>query len=145
MPQHWAAPYQCWGRENREAAIRLVTGTEGSEPVAANAELKCVDGSANPYLVVAAVQAIALAGIDRGQQLPAEVTVDPASLPPDEAPARLPQSLPEAVDALLHDDVLRAAMGEPLFQAFVAVRRAEAELFADASPDEVVAATRWAY
>src|SRR5207249_1052653 len=28
-PQRWAGPWQCWGLENREAAIRLVTGTVG--------------------------------------------------------------------------------------------------------------------
>jgi glutamine synthetase len=145
VPQHWAGPYQCWGRENREAAIRLVTGTRGSQPVAANAELKCVDGSANPYLVVGAVMAVALAGVDRGRRLPREVDVDPATLPEADAPPRLPRSLPEATEALLRDEVLRQAMGEPLFQSFVAVRRAEAELFADARPEDVVAATRWAY
>jgi glutamine synthetase len=34
-------------------------------------------------------------------------------------------------------------MGEPLFEAFLAVRRAEAALFSGASPDDVVARTRW--
>ncbi len=34
-------------------------------------------------------------------------------------------------------------MGEPLAEAFLAVRRGEAETFADASPDEIVAQTRW--
>jgi glutamine synthetase len=29
VPQRWAAPYQCWGLENREAALRLVTGSAG--------------------------------------------------------------------------------------------------------------------
>src|SRR5581483_474138 len=29
VPQRWAAPWQCWGRENREAALRLVTGAAG--------------------------------------------------------------------------------------------------------------------
>ena len=35
--------YQCWGQENREAALRLVTGSVG-DATAANAELKCFDG-----------------------------------------------------------------------------------------------------
>ena len=46
VPQRWAGPWQCWGRENREAAIRLVTGTVGERTRAANAELKCFDGAA---------------------------------------------------------------------------------------------------
>jgi hypothetical protein len=32
-----------------------------------------------------------------------------------------------------------------LFEAFLAVRRAEVDLFADREPEDVVAATRWAY
>jgi len=34
-------------------------------------------------------------------------------------------------------------MGPALFEAFIAVRRAETELFADVAPDEIVARTRW--
>ncbi len=145
VPQQWAAPYQCWGRENREAALRLVTGSRGSEPRAANAELKCVDGSANPYLVVGAVLAIALAGVDAGRPLPPEVTVDPATLPEERRPPRLPQSVLAAVDLLEEDEVLGEALGAPLLDTFATVRRAEADLYAGVDEEEVVAATRWRY
>ena len=145
VPQRWAAPYQCWGRENREAALRLVTGTEGSQATAANAEVKCVDGSANPYLVAGALVALATAAVDRGLRLPPEVTVDPATLPPDEQPPRLPRSVTEAVRELDRDDVLGAALGEPLLAALLAVRRAEVELFKGQTPEQVAAASRWKY
>ena len=36
-------------------------------------------------------------------------------------------------------------MGDWLFDAFTAVRRAEIELFAGHTPEQVVAATRWRY
>jgi glutamine synthetase len=143
VPQRWAGAFRCWGLENREAGLRLVTGTRGSEPAAANAELKCFDLSANPYLVVGAVTAVVCASFDGGGRLPPEVTVDPASLPAGEQPARLPQSLGEAVDALEGDGVLREAMGEVLFEAFVAVRRAEIERLSGHSDGDVAAATRW--
>jgi glutamine synthetase len=145
IPQRWAGPWQCWGRENREAALRLVTGTAGTERYAANAELKCFDASANPYLLVGAVTAVAAASADEGLTLPAEIAVDPAVLPPEEQPPRLPQSLLEAVDALEKDERLRAAFGDPLFEAFLAVRRAEAELFDGRSDEDIAAATRWRY
>lgn len=145
VPQRWAGPYQCWGRENREAALRLVTGTEGSQPTAANAEVKCVDGSANPYLVAGAVVAIATAAVDRGLKLPPEVNVDPAGLPEDEQPPRLPTSVTAAAEELERDDVLAAALGEPLLGALLAVRRAEASIFDGATPEQVVAASRWRY
>ena len=54
-------------------------------------------------------------------------------------------NLPDAVDALRADDVLPAALGEPLLEAFCAVRRAEQELFGKAEPQAVAEATRWAY
>jgi glutamine synthetase len=145
VPQHWAAPYQCWGRENREAALRLVTGSVGERDRAANAELKCCDGAANPYLVVAAVTGIATASFECGWRLPPEVTTDPALLPEGEQPARLPDSVGAAVDALRTDDVLPELFGEPLLEAFCAVRRAEAELFAAATPEQIAEAGRWRY
>src|SRR5437763_1268306 len=145
VPQRWAGPWQCWGRENREAALRLVTGTAGTEASAANAEIKCFDASANPYLVVGAVAALAAATADEGRRLPDEVAVDPATLPSGGRPPCLPRTIVEAVDHLTQDKRLWAALGDPLFEAFVAVRRAEAELFAGWSDDEVAAATRWRY
>ncbi len=51
--------------------------------------------------------------------------------------------LSEAIAALEHDRVLGEAMGDPLFEAFLAVRRAEVERFRDKSDNEVAAATRW--
>lgn len=143
LPQRWAAPWRCWGRENREAALRLVTGSVGERDRAANAELKCFDGAANPYLLVGAVTAVALGALDEGRRLPPEVSVDPAGLPEAEQPPRLPCSVPEAVAALRADDLLPGALGEPLLEAFCAVRVAEHELFAD--PEAIAEGTRWRY
>jgi glutamine synthetase len=108
-------------------------------------ELKCFDASANPYLLAGAVTAVVAASVDSDGKLPAEVPVDPAGLPGPDQPPRLPQSLPEAIARLEADDVLRAALGEPLAEAFLAVRRAEVELAAARTDEEVVALTRWVY
>jgi glutamine synthetase len=147
VPSHWAGAYQCWGKENREAALRFVTGSSGEQDVRANLEVKCFDLAANPYLVVGALLAAGLHGLAAGSRLPDEITGDPAAIPPAELAARgivrMPQSLAEAATALERSEVLRAAMGDPLFEAFLAVRRGEIELFADSSPDAVVASTRW--
>jgi glutamine synthetase len=145
VPQRWAGPWQCWGRENREAALRLVTGSVGERAHAANAELKSFDGAANPYLLVGAVTAIAAATVDTGLRLPPEIPDDPALLPLAEQPPRLPQRLTDALDALRDDDVLPDALGEPLLEAFCAVRLAEDEMFADAEPAAIAEATRWKY
>jgi len=148
VPSHWAGVFGCWGRENREAALRFVTGSEGERDRTANAEVKCFDPSANPYLVAGAVLAAGLATVDKGMRLPDEVTGDPASRADELAGQgvhRLPQSVPEALGRLERSDALRQAFGEPLYAAFTATRQAEADLFAESTPDEIVAATRWRY
>ena len=149
VPSRWAGAFQCWGRENREAALRIITGSPGQREEAANAEVKCFDASANPYLVVGAVLAVGLASLDKGLRLPAEVPGDPALLPDDELERlgvrRLPQSAEEALARLRESTVLRTAMGETLYDAFVAVRRAEIAMFAGTPAEEIVAATRWRY
>ncbi|MDQ3896793.1 MAG: glutamine synthetase, partial [Actinomycetota bacterium] len=96
VPRRWAGAFRCWGRENREAALRFVTGSRGTEPTAANAEVKCFDASANPYLVVGAVSAVVASAVESGGRLPPEVTVDPASVRAGEQPPRLPQSPAES-------------------------------------------------
>jgi len=147
VPSHWAGAYQCWGRENREAALRLVTGSSGEQDIRANLEIKCFDLAANPYLVVGALLAAGLAGLRSGGTLPPETSGDPVGVPAvdlaDPGARRLPQSLGEATGHLARSTVLREAMGDPLFEAFLAVRRGESELFADLSADEIVARTRW--
>jgi glutamine synthetase len=147
VPSHWAGAFQCWGRENREAALRLVTGSDGERDHRANAEVKFVDAAANPYLLVGALIAAGLAGLDAGATLPAEVNGDPAGLPAGELAERgiqrLPQTLTEAVSHFERSAVLRDAMGPALFEAILAVRQGEAGLFADVAADEVAARTRW--
>jgi glutamine synthetase len=149
VPSHWAGVYRCWGRENREAALRLVTGSPGETDVAANAEVKCIDASANPYLVVGAVLVAGLSALDTGLRLPEEVTGDPAALTAEERQRRGIERLPETVEAglacLEENALLKEAMGDYLYDAFTAVRRAEVALFAGRSPEDVVSATRWRY
>jgi glutamine synthetase len=121
----------------------------GTRETAANTEVKCFDLSANPYLVTGAVIAAGLAGVERNLRLPEEVTVDPGVLSEEDLTAsgaqRLPRTVEEALSHLEKSDVLRDAMGPMLFGPFAAVRRAEAEAFADQEPEEIVAAHRWRY
>ncbi|MCF2527636.1 glutamine synthetase family protein [Yinghuangia soli] len=145
VPSHWAGAYRCWGRENREAAVRLIPGGRETAEAGANAEVKCFDAAANPYLAVGAVLAAGLDGIARGLALPAETTGNPASDHGAEPAERLPGSLLDAVAAFDRSAMLQAALGAELHAAVAAVRRAEAALFATSTPDEIAAATRWRY
>ncbi len=126
-PRFWAGAFVCYGPENREAAIRVITPRQGPESL--NLELKTCDPSANPYLALGAVLAAGLDGIRRRTHPGAPVETDPALLSDDERRRRgiesLPTSLGEAIAALEEDGVLQAALGEPLARSYLAVRRSE--------------------
>jgi glutamine synthetase len=149
VPSEWAGVYGCWGLENREAALRMITGSAGSTEWAANLEVKCMDLMANPYLLLAGLLVAGFDGLAAQGRLPEPVDVDPAVLTPDELARRgiqrLPTSLRESTDALAADSVLRAALGSDLMDSVLAVRESEMELFAAASAEEVVRALRWTH
>jgi glutamine synthetase len=149
VPQHWAGAYACWGLENREAALRMITGSVGSTNWAANLEVKCFDLLANPYLVLAGLLVAGRAGIDGSAVLPDPIEVDPAALSAAERSARgikrLPSTLRGALDAFAADAVIAEAFGQPLVDSLRLVRESEIERFADASPEEIAAATRWTH
>jgi glutamine synthetase len=149
QPHRWSGPWACWGRENREAALRFVTGMVGNRPEAANLEVKAMDGSANPYLALGAILAAGLDGLERELTLPEPVVEDPASLSASRRKRlgirQLPSALTEAIGELERSAVIREAMGDVLFEAFLATRRGEAEVFETMEPSEMVRAHRWRY
>jgi glutamine synthetase len=149
VPSHWAGAFACWGRENREAALRFIGGTAGNRENEANLEVKCFDAAANPYLALAALLCAGRAGLAEQARLPEPVEVDPASLDPADREARgieaLPATLAESVAAMLAEPTLTEALGEELVDTIAAVRRGEIALFAGADPAEVAARTRWRY
>ncbi|MDT0454132.1 glutamine synthetase family protein [Streptomyces sp. DSM 41527] len=146
QPSQWAGVYQCWGVENREAALRLITGAP-DDPDGGHAEIKTFDAAANPYLAVGAVIAAGLHGIEAADRLPEPQTGDPGVLGVRERArrgiVRLPATVTEAADRLEKSAPLRDAMGEVLHGAVLAVRRAEEAHFAGSEDDEIAAATRW--
>ncbi|MGH3358003.1 MAG: glutamine synthetase, partial [Nocardioidaceae bacterium] len=147
VPSHWAGIYRCWGVENREAAVRVVTGSAGSEGWAANVEVKCFDLLANPYLVLAGIVAAGLDGLAGEDRLPAPVDIDPAAMT-DEVRAergidQLPRSLAYSVAEFENDDAIAAAFGPGLHGSILAVRRMEMDTYADATDEEIAAAVRW--
>jgi glutamine synthetase len=149
VPSHWAGAFVCWGLENREAALRFITGVVGDRPQAANFEVKSFDAAANPYLALAALIAAGRDGLGVAATLPEPVDVDPASLDPADRAARgippVPASLAEALAAFESDKVLRDAFGEELADTLAVIRRGEIDLFDGADPDEITARTRWVY
>jgi glutamine synthetase len=149
QPHRWSGPWAVWGRENREAALRFITGMVGSRAQAANLEVKSMDPAANPYLALGAIVAAGIDGLERDLSLPEPVLDDPADLD-EQARQRLgvrqlPATLGEAIKELEGSEMLRQAMGDVLFDAFVATRRAERDAYEDMDPEEAVRAHRWKY
>jgi len=148
-PSQWAGVFTAWGRETRESAVRVITGTVGLRDQAANLEVKPVDLAANPYLALGCLIAAGLDGLESSASLPGEITGDPARFSAEEAVARgvrrLPTSLDEAVEEFRKDERLRAALGPVLADAVIAVRLGEIAAV-DGLDDELVAAAyRWKY
>jgi len=147
VPSHWAGAFAAWGLENRETALRFVTGPSGNRQSAANVEVKSFDAAANPYLLLAGLLAAGRAGLRAGATLPDPVGIDPGSLTEEgrrEAGiAALPATLADAVRAFESDEVLTAAYGTELATTIAEVRRGEIALFEGKSAEEVTRAVRW--
>lgn len=147
-PGNWAGAYACWGTENREAAVRFVTGGPGN-PRGGNVEVKIVDPSANPYLASAAILGLALDGIKCQATLPPEVTVDPQALSDSarerDGIVRLTDSQAEALAALDDSEAMRRILGDPAVNMVVAVRRLEQERYGDLTPEQLADKFRMAW
>ena len=114
--------------------MRVASPARHDEKGSVNAELKAVDGSANPYLALGGLIAAGLDGIARELDPGDPVLVDPGTLTDAERERRgikrLPTSLEEALRALESDTVLADAVGPLLLAAFSAVKRGEIAGFA---------------
>ena len=116
----WAPAYLAQGPNNRTAALRTLHG---------RFEWRVPDASANPYLITAALIAAGLDGVDRKLEPPPDCTEDLFELSlaqiRERGIALLPQSLGEALDALVADELICTTLGETLTQQFLSLKRAE--------------------
>ena len=141
-PGNWAGAAQCWGLENREAAVRFVAATPGT-PHGANIELKLIDPSANPYLAAVSFIGSALRGIDKGLELPAEVPKDPAKAA--NPPPMLQTDQQTVITALETSPIAAELLSPSVIEGLVAVRRHEITTYGDRPPAETAQALRLAW
>ncbi|WP_157218241.1 glutamine synthetase family protein [Flavisphingomonas formosensis] len=106
-----------WGRENRGALLRVITGTS---PQAARIENRAGEPAANPYLYLASQIASGLAGLAAGQEPPAGVDSPYQA----EAPM-LPTTLEAALTALDGSTLFRTAFGDRFVDYFLMIKRSE--------------------
>ena len=121
-PGTWSGAFQCWGHDNKEAALRVPA--DRGDGGATNIELKTFDATANPYLGLAGVIQAIIRGLNESIPLPDPVDVDPATLP-EGSVMPMPRDTGEALMSLEADDALKAMLGEDLTKAYLAVKHAE--------------------
>lgn len=109
-----------WAVEDKEAGLRVCSSlVDGAYT---NVEYKLSDATANLYLSLAAILSCGLQGIQMNLPLRPALGQDKnAKAEP------LPISVEGSLQALERDDLLQHVLGPPLFRAYVALRRAEAE------------------
>ena len=134
-PGSWSTAFTCYGPDNREAALRIPSTFWGAEMASTNLEFRPADSSSNPYIALGGLIAAGLDGVARELQPRPEQNVDsdPTLLDPEELVRRgirrLPPSLLEATKELEADSVLIEAMGSVLSRSYLAIRRADWNIF----------------
>jgi glutamine synthetase len=129
QPHFWSSAYTAWGPDNREAAVRVVSGLWGHEAQSANLEFKASDPSNNPYLALGGLMAAGLDGMARELDPGEAVSIDPGNFSDEERAKRgirrYPTTQAAALDALEQDEVLMEALGPDLSRSYLAVKRSE--------------------
>jgi glutamine synthetase len=116
-----------WARVNRGALLRVPEATPAR---GTRLELRAPDPSCNPYLALAVMLRAGLDGIRASMPLPEPieeaVVLDAASA---DLANPLPTTLGEALEELEWDPVVRDALGQPIFERFVAAKEREWQAF----------------
>jgi glutamine synthetase len=123
----WAPTTLAWGRDNRTCGFRIVGSGAGMR-----VESRVPGGDVNPYLAFAATIAAGLHGIENALELPPALEGNAYESSAD----RFPSALREAISALDHGSMARAALGEDVVEHYLNYARNEQALF-----DKVV--TSW--
>lgn len=129
---HYEAPiHVAWGTYNRSSLVRIPhhAGTHHAMDI----EVRHPDASANPYLAFAVLIHAGLDGIRRklepGPAVDENIYAMDASELKRQGITRLPASLRDAVAALQSDDVVREALGDHAYHAFLELKQKECEAY----------------
>jgi glutamine synthetase len=138
QPGCGSGAFTCYGRDNREAAVRLPSPLRDRPAATTRIELRTVDNAANPYLALGATLAAGLDGIERRLEPGPPQQLDPMRLGEEArlqlGVRRLPTTRGAALEALLADATLREALGPELVAAYAAVKRQEIGDFSASDP-----------
>ncbi|MBL8097543.1 MAG: type I glutamate--ammonia ligase [Anaerolineales bacterium] len=129
VPGYEAPVYIGWAQQNRSALIRIPRYTEGRDK-SVRAELRFPDPSCNPYIAFTTMLAAALDGIDKKMQAPKPLNnINLYHLNKEERTklgvTELPGSLAESLGELEKNAVLKEALGDFLFEAYLRAKYEE--------------------
>jgi len=129
--------YACWGKDNREAAVRL-TGPPGGH----HFEVRSVDGTANPHIAIATLLGLGLIGIEKGLELQIEEVDDSAvDLSAEERErkgiiGRFERTLSAARDLARRDEVINDILGKEFVQKYLSVNETMEKFVKGSTPEE---------
>jgi len=128
VPGYEAPVYICWARRNRSTLVRVPMYKPGKE-LATRVEYRSPDPAANPYLAFSVMLAAGLAGINNKYDLPAPMEQDVYHMSEADRTAAgiksLPGSLKDALQLAEMSPLVREALGDHVFEAFIVNKRKE--------------------
>jgi glutamine synthetase len=128
VPGYEAPVYLSWARRNRADLIR-VPGYKPGKEAATRIELRSPDPACNPYLAFSVMLAAGLEGIEKGYECPEPVEENVYVMSAEERAKRgittLPASLLEAIQLTEQSEVVKKALGDHVFNAFIANKKLE--------------------
>lgn len=110
-----------WGYDNRTVSVRV----PADSPKAMRIEHRVAGADANPYLVMAAIMAGMLYGLDRQLDAPAPIEGDAYS----QTEVGLPRYWPQALDVFRHSQFIRDYFGEAFQRVFSEAKQQEMDEF----------------
>jgi glutamine synthetase len=128
VPGYEAPVYLSWAQRNRSDLIRQPGYKPGKEKET-RFEIRCPDPACNPYLCFSVLLAAGMAGIEEGLEPPPPVEENVYEMSPDKRKklgiGMLPASLSEAVALTEKSKLVREALGEHTFNAFIENKKIE--------------------
>ncbi len=132
VPGYEAPAYICWARRNRSAMVRIPMYKPGKEK-ATRLEFRAPDPACNPYLAFAVMLAAGLDGVDGKYPLPDPVEKDVFDMSGTELHQAkiqsMPASLGQAIEITEGSELVRKALGDHVFRAFVESKKIEWERY----------------
>jgi glutamine synthetase len=132
VPGYEAPVYLSWARRNRSDLIRVPEYKPGREQ-ATRIEFRSPDPACNPYLAFSVMLAAGLDGIEQGLVPPGPIEENVYEMTEAERKERgigtLPASLWEAITLTEKSELVRKALGDHVFNAFITNKKVEWDFY----------------